>query len=108
VRKCIDGTQAIPEATDPTMRGIAEGLTTKPLYVALGVLTAQRTHGANRFDELRNRPHEGSLSMPWRYSATMAGKYGRLCEHLRALQETEWRAGFAEIEEVLGLDLPGV
>ena len=44
--------------------------------------------------------------MPWRYSAAMAGKYGRLCEHLRALQETEWRAGFAEIEEVLGLDLP--
>ena len=44
--------------------------------------------------------------MPWRYSGVMAGKYGRLCEHLRALQETEWRASFAEIEEVLGLDLP--
>ena len=40
MRKRIDGTQAIPETTDPTMRGIAEGLTTKPLYVALGVLSA--------------------------------------------------------------------
>ena len=44
--------------------------------------------------------------MPRRYSAAMAGKYGRLSEHLRALQETVWRASFAEIEEVLGLDLP--
>ena len=66
----------------------------------------QRTHDAGRFNELRNHRHEGSPSMPWRYSAAMAGKYGRLCEHLRALQETEWRASFAEIEEVLGLDLP--
>lgn len=36
----------------------------------------------------------------------MAGRYGSLCEHLRALQETEWRASFAEVEEVLGFDLP--
>ena len=69
-------------------------------------VTAQRTHDAGRFNELGTTVTSGSPSMPWRYSGVMAGKYGRLCEHLRALQETEWRASFAEIEEVLGLDLP--
>ena len=36
----------------------------------------------------------------------MAGKYSRLCEHLRALKEAEWRASFAEIEDVLRRNLP--
>ena len=36
----------------------------------------------------------------------MAGRYGRLCEHLRALEDAEWRASFAGVEEVLGFDLP--
>ena len=37
VRKRIDGAQAILEAGDPAMRGIAEKTTTRPLYVALGL-----------------------------------------------------------------------
>ena len=36
----------------------------------------------------------------------MAGKYSRLCEHLRALKEAKWRASFAEIEDVLRRNLP--
>ena len=37
VRKRIDGAQAILEAGDPEMRGMAEKTTTRPLYVALGL-----------------------------------------------------------------------
>ena len=37
VRKRIDGAQAILEAGDPAMRGMAEKTTTRPLYVALGL-----------------------------------------------------------------------
>ena len=37
VRKRIDGAQAVLEAGDPAMRGVAEKTTTRPLYVALGL-----------------------------------------------------------------------
>ena len=37
VRKRIDGAQAILEAADPAVRGMAEKTTTGPLYVALGL-----------------------------------------------------------------------
>ena len=37
VRKRIDGAQAVLEAGDPAMRGMAEKTTTRPLYVALGL-----------------------------------------------------------------------
>ena len=37
VRKRIDGAQAILEAADPAVRGMAQKTTTRPLYVALGL-----------------------------------------------------------------------
>ena len=36
----------------------------------------------------------------------MASKYAPLCDHLRALQTSRWRASFAEIEGVLRSKLP--
>ncbi|MCS1408357.1 MAG: hypothetical protein M2R45_01532 [Verrucomicrobia subdivision 3 bacterium] len=45
VRKRIDGAQAILEAADPAMRGMAEKTTTRPLYVALGLKCIDQEEG---------------------------------------------------------------
>ena len=36
----------------------------------------------------------------------MVGKYARLCECLRALKASKWQASFADIEDIVGADLP--
>ena len=38
--------------------------------------------------------------------AAKRGKYAPLYEHLRAIKKREWRATFADVEKVLGFELP--